>query len=63
MKTNVALPVRWFARIAPLLQRSKALKETNRGAYRLLKTAVNGTLVCIMLSIVFAFVQLVDVLI
>jgi len=52
-----------FARIAPLLQRSKALKETNRGAYRLLKTAVNGTLVCIMLSIVFAFVQLVDVLI
>jgi beta-hydroxylase len=52
-----------FANIAPLLQRSRSLKTTNRGAYRVLKTAVNGTLVCILFGIVFAFVQLVDVLI
>lgn len=46
-----------FANLAPLLQRSKALKGTNRTLYRVLKTVVNGILLCILLGALFIVVQ------
>lgn len=49
---------RIFARIAPQLQRAKALKQTNRAAYRLLKYTVNGTLLLLVALIAWGLLQL-----
>ena len=43
---------RVFARLAPALARSKALKATNRPAYLLLKYSVNLLLVLIVLGLI-----------
>lgn len=45
-----------FSKLSPILQKSKRLKETNRGAYLLLKYTVNTVLIVVILS-VFAAVM------
>lgn len=49
---------RIFAGIAPQLQRAKALKQTNRSAYRLLKYTINGTLLLLVALIAWGLLQL-----
>lgn len=49
-----------FARLTPWLQRSKALKASNRTLYRVLKTVVNSALVGIVLGTLLGAVMLVQ---
>lgn len=50
---------RVFSGIVPLLERSKKLKETNLVAYKLLKYAVNTTLLLIVAGLVWLLIQFV----
>jgi beta-hydroxylase len=52
-----------FARLSPLLQRSKALKASNRLLYRSLKTVVNGALLCVLLGVVAIVVHIAGMLV
>ena len=51
-----------FARLTPWLQRSKALKVSNRTLYRVLKTIVNSALVGILLGTLLGVVMLIQVI-
>jgi beta-hydroxylase len=47
-----------FSSLSPLLARSKALKQTNRSLYVLLKYSVNTMLLLFVLSLLVLFVDL-----
>jgi beta-hydroxylase len=47
-----------FSRLQPLLDRGKALKESNRNLYRLLKHSINAALLLVLLAIVAGVIYL-----
>ncbi|MCO5112575.1 MAG: aspartyl/asparaginyl beta-hydroxylase domain-containing protein [Bdellovibrionaceae bacterium] len=52
-----------FSSLAPILAKSKSLKQTNRKAYLALKYSVNTALIALLLLLVAGFIDLVDDLI
>lgn len=54
---------RIFATITPLLERSKELKKTNRKKYKLVKWAVNLTIIAVMALLFWLIVELIMLLV
>jgi len=51
---------RIFKSVAPLLQRSKELKKTNRKAYKRIKYLVNGTIILLLVGVIIGFIQFIS---
>ncbi|ETX10199.1 aspartyl/asparaginyl beta-hydroxylase [Marinomonas ushuaiensis DSM 15871] len=51
---------RIFKSVAPILQRSKELKKTNRKAYKRLKCLVNGTIILLLVGLIIGLFQLIS---
>ena len=50
---------RIFSGVSPILARSKALKQTNKPLYNLLKYGVNITLLAVLFSLIFGLIKLI----